>query len=111
MRPENPPKDMGSAWPVAQKELIYSQTLRNSLQLISQGIQEVSNIALDTQVGLQKKLLVNEYLLNTYCTPGTILDAGNIQVKKEKISALLKFTFQFQWRNKTINKQTDRCAK
>lgn len=68
------------------------------LQLIYQGIQEVSNIALDTQVGLQKTSLFNIYLLNTYGMPGTILGVGNIQVKskkkKDKICpSVLKFTF------------------
>ena len=49
---------MGRVWAAALKELIYGQTFTISVQLISQGTQEVSNVALDIQVGLQKKSFV-----------------------------------------------------
>ena len=51
-------KGMGRVWAAALKELIYGQTFTISVQLISQGTQEVSNVALDIQVGLQKKSFV-----------------------------------------------------
>lgn len=58
VRTENPPKGMCRVRTAALKEPIYSQILITSMYLISQGIHGVSNMALDTQVGLQKKYFV-----------------------------------------------------
>lgn len=51
VRSESPPTGVDSR----PKELIYGHLQLTSMQLISQGIQEVANRDLDTQIGLQKK--------------------------------------------------------